>query len=69
MKKYRVQGYIPAGQHRWKLVEKVVEVENTIYESGNKDAAIGAWLTALDLDGIKAGLPYEIGCIEEVDND
>lgn len=66
MKKIRVQGYIPAGQHRWKLVEKVVEVEDTIYESGNKDAAIGAWLMALNLDGRKCGSSYEIKSIEEV---
>lgn len=66
MKKYRVQGYIPAGGHRWKLVEKIVEVGNTIYESGNKDAAIGAWLMALELDGRIAGSAYEIKSVEEV---
>lgn len=68
MKKYRVHGYIPSGQHRWKLVEKVVEVEDTIYESGNKDAAIVEWLMALNLEGRKAGSPYEIKSIEEVTN-
>lgn len=66
MKKYRVQGYIPAGQHRWKLVDKVVEVENTIYESGNKDAAIGAWLMKLELMGRVAGSPYQIKSVEEI---
>ena len=69
MKKQCVQGYIPAGQHRWKLVEKIVEVDNTIYESGYKDAAIDAWLMDLCLDGRKVGTPYEIKSVKEVDDD
>lgn len=66
MKKYRVQGYIPSGQHRWKLVDKVVEVEDVIGEWDIRDSVIGAWLMALNLEGRKAGSPYEIKSIEEV---
>lgn len=66
MKKYRVQGYIPSGQHRWKLVDKVVEIDEAF---GITDGTIiGAWLMALELDGRKAGSPYEIKSIEEVTN-
>ena len=63
MKKYRVQGYIPAGVHRWKLVDKVVEVCST---NPTEDSAIGAWLMKLDLEGRIMGSPYEIKSVEEV---
>lgn len=61
MKKYRVHGYVQAGQHRWKLVEKVVEIKDVIGERGIRDAAIGAWLMELELDGRIAGSPYQTG--------
>lgn len=63
MKKYRVKGHIPAGAHRWKLVEKVVEVTD---DPATEDSAIGAWLMELELMGRIAGLPYEIKSVEEV---
>lgn len=61
MKKYRVHGYVQAGQHRWKLVEKVVEIKDVIGERGIRDAATGAWLMELELDGRIAGSPYQTG--------
>lgn len=63
MKKYRVQGYIPSGQHRWKLVDKVVDV---FVQHPTKDSAIAAWLIDLELEGKKISSPYEIKSIEEV---
>lgn len=68
MKNYRVVGYIPAGVHRWKRIEKIVTVDDTICESGNKNAAIGKWLMQLELMGRVAGTPYEIKSVEEVEN-
>ncbi|MCH5315436.1 MAG: hypothetical protein J1E81_05945 [Eubacterium sp.] len=66
MKKYRVVGYIPAGLHRMKRIEKVVITSDP---HPNDDSAVGAWLGAL-FDERLPGSPYEIESIEELkDND
>lgn len=65
MKKYRVQGYIPSGLHRWKLVDRVVDVYDP---NPTEDSAIGAWLISIELKEEKCIIHYEIKSIEEVND-